>query len=69
MDENDLYSDAYNDFLAAVWGEGYLSPGGPEEVSRILEGLDLTGARMLDIGCGTGGTSDFSTPLNSRPAS
>ena len=50
MDENDLYSDAYNDFLAAVWGEGYLSPGGPEEVSRILEGLDLTGARMLDIG-------------------
>jgi SAM-dependent methyltransferase len=55
LDENDLYSDAYNDFLAAVWGEGYLSPGGPEEVSRILEGLDLTGARMLDIGCGTGG--------------
>ena len=29
LDENDLYSDAYNDFLAAVWGEGYLSPGGP----------------------------------------
>ena len=55
MKEEDLYSDAYNDFLAAVWGEGYLSPGGPEEVARILEGLDVSGARMLDIGCGTGG--------------
>ena len=55
MKEDDLYSDAYNDFLAAVWGEGYLSPGGPEEVARILEGLDVDGARMLDIGCGTGG--------------
>ena len=55
MDEDDLYSDAYNDFLSAIWGEGYLSPGGPEEVARILEGLDLTGARVLDIGCGTGG--------------
>jgi SAM-dependent methyltransferase len=53
--EEDLYSDAYNDFLAAVWGEGYLSPGGPEEVARILESLNVSGARMLDIGCGTGG--------------
>ncbi len=55
MKEEDLYSDAYNDFLAAVWGEGYLSPGGPEEVARILEGLEVEGARVLDIGCGTGG--------------
>ena len=55
MDENDLYSDAYNDFLAVVWGEGYLSPGGPEEVARILHGLDVKDAHVLDIGCGTGG--------------
>ena len=55
MKDEELYSDAYNDFLAAVWGEGYLSPGGPEEVARILHGLDLKGARVLDIGCGTGG--------------
>jgi SAM-dependent methyltransferase len=55
VQEEDLYSDAYNDFLATIWGEGYLSPGGPEEVARILEGLDLKGARVLDIGCGTGG--------------
>ena len=41
--------------LEAVWGEGFLSPGGPAEVARVLEGHDLTGASVLDIGCGAGG--------------
>jgi len=41
--------------LEAVWGEGFLSPGGPEEVARVLEGHDLTGKSVLDIGCGAGG--------------
>jgi phosphoethanolamine N-methyltransferase len=42
-------------FLEALWGEGYLSPGGSEEVDRILAGLRLAGKRVLDIGCGSGG--------------
>lgn len=42
-------------FLEAIWGEGYLSPGGPEEVARVLENIDLKGRRVLDIGCGSGG--------------
>lgn len=50
-----LYDDATVDFLEALWGEGYLSPGGPEEVARILAGLDLAGRTVLDIGCGSGG--------------
>ena len=50
-----LYDDATVDFLEALWGEGYLSPGGPEEVARILAGLDLAGRIVLDIGCGSGG--------------
>jgi Methylase involved in ubiquinone/menaquinone biosynthesis len=42
-------------FLEVIWGEGYLSPGGPEEVDRVLAGLDLAGKRGLDVGCGAGG--------------
>lgn len=52
--EEDLYHDAYIAFLEEVWGEGYLSPGGADEIARILEGLELRGARVLDIGCGSG---------------
>lgn len=49
------YDDTAIRFLEALWGEGYLSPGGPEEVDRVLEGLDLAGKAVLDIGCGAGG--------------
>jgi SAM-dependent methyltransferase len=41
--------------LEAIWGEGFLSPGGPEEVARVIGAHDLTGASVLDIGCGAGG--------------
>ena len=49
-----LYDDATTDFLEAMWGDGYLSPGGPEEVARVLDGLDLRGHTVLDVGCGAG---------------
>ncbi len=42
-------------FLAHLWGEGFMSPGGPDEVSRVVGDLDLAGKRVLDIGCGAGG--------------
>jgi phosphoethanolamine N-methyltransferase len=48
------YDDLSAAFLEELWGEGYLSPGGPDEVARVLDGLDLTGKRVLDIGCGAG---------------
>lgn len=51
------YDDRIVRFLGRLWGEGYLSPGGPDEVARVLEGLDLTGATVLDIGSGAGGAS------------
>ncbi len=53
------YDDALIDFLEIVWGEGYLSPGGPEEVDRVVDGLDLAGANVLDIGCGSGGITMY----------
>ncbi|HXV24484.1 MAG TPA: methyltransferase domain-containing protein [Alphaproteobacteria bacterium] len=46
-----------DDFVASIeWisGEGFLSPGGPAEVRALLEGVDLAGQRVLDIGCGLG---------------
>ena len=55
MSDDVHYDDGSIAFLGQLWGEGYLSPGGPEEVARVLEGLDLTGKTVLDIGCGAGG--------------
>lgn len=51
------YDDTAIRFLEALWGEGYLSPGGPDEVDRVLDGLSLEGKTVLDIGCGAGGVS------------
>jgi SAM-dependent methyltransferase len=48
------YDAAMQALLQLVWGEGFLSPGGADEVARLLEGSDLTGCTVLDIGCGLG---------------
>jgi len=49
------YDDAMVEALELVWGPGFLSPGGPDEVARVIAGLDLKGRSILDIGCGVGG--------------
>lgn len=51
------YDDDMIAVLEAVWGAGFMSPGGTEEVDRILEGLDLTDFSVLDLGCGLGGAT------------
>ncbi|MCB1377823.1 MAG: tRNA (adenine(22)-N(1))-methyltransferase TrmK [Alphaproteobacteria bacterium] len=53
--EGELYSSKLIRMLEIVWGDGYLSPGGPDEVDRVLAGLPMAGASVLDIGCGAGG--------------
>ena len=50
-----LYDKKHIDFLEKLWGDGYLSPGGEEEVSRLLKNIDLSNKIILDIGCGSGG--------------
>jgi len=49
------YPDNFIERLHAVWGEGFLSPGGAEEVREIVRDLDLVDKTLLDIGFGTAG--------------
>ena len=49
------YDDNLTALLEAIWGEGYMSPGGIDEVDRYLQGIQLEGLSVLDIGCGLGG--------------
>ncbi len=53
------YDDTAIRFLEALWGEGYLSPGGPDEVARVVENVDFGDKDVLDIGCGSGGITLF----------
>ena len=38
-----------------VWGKGFIAPGGEGNVDRIVEGVDLQGKRVLELGSGAGG--------------
>ena len=49
------YDSTHITFLEKLWGDGYMSPGGKEEISRLLTDLDLAEQKILDIGCGAGG--------------
>ena len=51
----ELYGVKLIRMLEIVWGEGWLSPGGPEEVDRVVAGINLAGKSILDIGSGAGG--------------
>jgi hypothetical protein len=48
------YAKDFTDALQFMWGEGFLSPGGPEEVAELVADIDLSGRRILDIGSGLG---------------
>ena len=50
-----IYPQHFVDRLHIVWGNGFLSPGGPQEVMKIVDGLDFSGKSVLDVGCGSGG--------------
>lgn len=54
-DAHQEYDDNLMELLEALWGEGFMSPGGTDEIDRYLDGTDLRGLAVLDIGCGLGG--------------
>jgi len=51
----DEYHDNVVSMLELIWGKGYMAPGGPGNVAKLLDGLETHGQRILDIGCGIGG--------------
>ncbi len=55
QEHTDEYHDAMVTLLELIWGRGYMAPGGPGNVAKLLQGTDPAGKRILDIGCGIGG--------------
>ena len=51
------YSTNVVEGMQALYGKGFLSPGGAEEMAALLDGIDLAGRTVLDIGCGLGGAA------------
>lgn len=49
------YHDSMVTLLEWIWGRDYMAPGGEGNVDKMVRGLDLSGKRVLDIGCGIGG--------------
>ncbi len=54
-DEEIEYTDEFITKLEIIFGKGFLSPGGAEEVAKIIEDIDLSGKEVLDIGVGIAG--------------
>jgi phosphoethanolamine N-methyltransferase len=55
--EHDVYSPELLTMLQAIWGDGFLAPGGPEAVDSIIADLDVVNKTILDIGSAMGGPS------------
>ena len=55
MAHQDEYHDNMVTMVELIWGKGYMAPGGPGNVAKMLDGIDTHGKRILDIGCGIGG--------------
>ena len=53
------YDEKLQRLLQLIWGDGFLSPGGPEEIDCLLAGHDIRGLAVLDIGAGLGAVDEL----------
>ena len=51
------YVEAHYIGMEIIWGEGYMSPGGDDEVAQVVDGIDIAGKTVLEIGSGLGGSA------------
>ena len=54
LERKSQYTENVSVALQWMWGDGYLSPGGAEEVAAMLRGVDARGRHVLEIGSGLG---------------
>jgi SAM-dependent methyltransferase len=59
LSEPGEYDEGMLTLLQIIWGDGFLSPGGSEEIARLLEGSSVAGCKVLDIGCGLGAIDEL----------
>eukprot|EP00878_Enallax_costatus_P026825 GHUV01028827.1.p1 GENE.GHUV01028827.1~~GHUV01028827.1.p1 ORF type:complete len:438 (+),score=126.26 GHUV01028827.1:78-1391(+) len=56
--DTNQYSDRSIALYEAVYGQGYLSPGGADKSAQLLDSLRLKASmRIIDVGCGIGGNA------------
>lgn len=56
-DLQETYTTEYCQSIEEVYGENLLSAGGTQQIDAMFEGIDLTGKKLLDFGCGYGGVA------------
>jgi phosphoethanolamine N-methyltransferase len=54
-DDKIFYTDDLIANLQYRYGDGYLSPGGVDELRLMCDGVPIAGRAVLDVGCGIGG--------------
>jgi len=57
MSSDNKYDQRNIQTMELVYGRGYLSAGGDEEVVKILSSVDVKDKHVLDLGCGLGGAA------------
>lgn len=57
MSAGNRYNLSNINTMELVYGTGYLSMGGDEEVANIISMVEVKGKDILDVGCGLGGAA------------
>ena len=50
MQNEILYNPQVLGFLAESWVDGFLSPGGREELARVFNGFNIAGKYVMELG-------------------